>query len=97
MQSDLSTSLGFFLDSDQFKEKDQATYGLLNPRKTQELRGIFMLEPFDPSRIPVLMVHVLWSSPGTWMPMFNDLRSFPELRKNYQFWFYQYPTVSRFG
>jgi pimeloyl-ACP methyl ester carboxylesterase len=96
MQSDLSTSLGFFLDSEQFMEKDQATYGLINPRKTQELRGIFMLEPFDPSRIPVLMVHGLWSSPSTWMPMFNDLRSFPELRKHYQFWFYQYPTGQPF-
>ncbi len=96
MQSDLSTSLGYFLDSEQFKEKDNATDGLLNPRKNQELRGIFMLEPFDPSRIPVLMVHGLWSSPSTWMPMFNDLRSFPELRKNYQFWFYQYPTGQPF-
>lgn len=96
MQSDLSTSLGFFLDSEQFKEKDQPTYGFLNPRQTQDHRGIFMLEPFDPSRIPVLMVHGLWSSPSTWMPMFNDLRSFPELRKNYQFWFYQYPTGQPF-
>ena len=96
MQSDLSTSLGYFLDSDQFRKKDQATLGLLDPRKTQELRGVFMLEPFDPSRIPVLMVHGLWSSPNTWMPMFNDLRSFPELRKNYQFWFYQYPTGQPF-
>lgn len=96
MQSDLSTALAHFLDSKKFKEKDQATLGLLNPRKTQELRGIFMLEPFDPNRIPVLMVHGLWSSPSTWMPMFNDLRSFPELRKNYQFWFYQYPTGQPF-
>jgi pimeloyl-ACP methyl ester carboxylesterase len=24
--------------------------------------------------------------------MFNDLRSFPDLRRNYQFWFYHYPT-----
>jgi len=96
MQSDLSTSLGFFLDSEQFKEKDQATFGLTNPRKAQDHRGVFMLEPFDPSRIPVLMVHGLWSSPSTWMPMFNDLRSFPELRKNYQFWFYQYPTGQPF-
>lgn len=28
--------------------------------------------------------------------MFNDLRSFPELRKNYQFWFYHYPTGQPF-
>ena len=34
--------------------------------------------------------------PGHLMPMFNDLRSFPELRRNYQFWFYHYPTGQPF-
>ncbi len=96
LQTDLSTSLAYFLDSPQFRQTDSATKGFLNPQKTDEHRGIFMLEPFDPSRIPVVMVHGLWSSPVTWMPMFNDLRSFPELRKNYQFWFYQYPTGQPF-
>ena len=96
LQSDLSTSLAYFLDSPQFRQKDSATEGLINPNKTDKHRGIYMLEPFDPTRIPVVMVHGLWSSPVTWMPMFNDLRSFPELRKNYQFWFYQYPTGQPF-
>jgi pimeloyl-ACP methyl ester carboxylesterase len=96
LETDLSTSLAFFLDSPQFRETSQATLGLLNPQKTQEHRGIYMLEPFDPQKIPVLMVHGLWSSPVTWMPMFNDLRSFQELRENYQFWFYQYPTGQPF-
>ncbi len=96
LQTDLSTSLAYFLDSPQFRQKDSATQGLLNPQKTESHRGLYMLEPFDPARIPVVMVHGLWSSPATWMPMFNDLRSFPELRKNYQFWFYQYPTGQPF-
>jgi hypothetical protein len=96
LQTDLSTSLAYFLDSPQFREKSHATMGLLNPQETQKHRGIYMLEPFDPERIPVIMVHGLWSSPVTWMPMFNDLRSFQELRENYQFWFYQYPTGQPF-
>ncbi len=96
LQTDLSTPLAYFLDNPKFREKTNGTLGLLNPAKTSELGGIYMLEPFDPKRIPVLMVHGLWSSPLTWMPMFNDLRSFPELRRNYQFWFYQYPTGQPF-
>jgi pimeloyl-ACP methyl ester carboxylesterase len=44
----------------------------------------------------VVMVHGLWSSPLTWMHMFNDLRSFPEVRERYQFWFYLYPTGQPF-
>ena len=55
-----------------------------------------MLEPYDPNRIPVLMVHGLWSSRSTWMDMFNDLRSFPEIRERYQFWFYVYPSGQPF-
>ncbi|QDV21744.1 esterase/lipase family protein [Aureliella helgolandensis] len=96
LQTDLSTSLAYFLDSDQFRETDQATLGLIDPQRSQKHRGIFMLEPFDPKRIPVVMVHGLWSSPVTWMPMFNDLRSFAKIRENYQFWFYQYPTGQPF-
>lgn len=96
LQTELTTALAFFIDSPQFQAKNQATAGLLNPHDAQQSRGIYMLEPFDPKRIPVLMVHGIWSSPKTWMPMFNDLRSFAELRKNYQFWFYHYPTGQPF-
>jgi triacylglycerol esterase/lipase EstA (alpha/beta hydrolase family) len=96
IQSDLSTPLAHFLENPRFKEQTNSTTGLLFPDQSQKLRGVYMLEPFDPNRIPVLMVHGLWSSPMTWMPMFNDLRSFRELRKNYQFWFYQYPTGQPF-
>lgn len=96
LETDLTTPLAFFLDSPQFRKKNMATAGLLNPEARQEARGLFMLEPYDPQRIPVLMVHGLWSSPLTWMDMFNDLRSFPELRQRYQFWFYLYPTGQPF-
>ncbi len=96
LQSDLSTPLAYFLDNPKFREQTNSTLGLRDPHKTEKLRGIYMLEPYDPNRIPVVMVHGLWSSPLTWMPMFNDLRSFQELRRNYQFWFYQYPTGQPF-
>ncbi len=96
LQSDLSTPLAYFLDNPKFREQTDSTLGLRDPHKSEKLRGIYMLEPYDPNRIPVVMVHGLWSSPLTWMPMFNDLRSFQELRRNYQFWFYQYPTGQPF-
>ena len=58
--------------------------------------GLYMVQPYEPGKIPVLMVHGLWSSPMTWMEMFNDLRSQPEIRDRYQFWFYLYPTGQPF-
>ena len=54
--------------------------------------GLFLLEPYNPNKIPVVMVHGLMSSPVTWIEMFNDLRGRPEIRDRYQFWFFQYPT-----
>lgn len=96
LETDLSTPLAFFLDSPEFRSRNKATEGLIKPHRVQGKRGLYMLEPYDPNRIPVLMVHGLWSSPMTWMDMFNDLRSFPEIRERYQFWFYLYPSGQPF-
>ena len=54
--------------------------------------GIYMLEPLSLKKTPVVMVHGLMSSPETWVEMFNDLRGKKEIRENYQFWFFKYPT-----
>ena len=96
LETDLTTPLAFFLDSPDFRKRNKATEGLVDPHHSQSKRGLYMLEPYDPNRIPVLMVHGLWSSPMTWMDMFNDLRSFPEIRERYQFWFYLYPSGQPF-
>ncbi len=96
LETDLTTPLAHFLDTPDFRKRNEPTEGLLNPNNTLERRGLYMLEPYDPERIPVLMVHGLWSSPMTWMDMFNDLRSFPEVRERYQFWFYLYPSGQPF-
>ena len=96
LETDLTTPLAYFLDSPEFRKRNQALEGLINPADSIKNRGLYMLEPYDPNRIPVLMVHGLWSSPLTWMDMFNDLRSFPEIRDRYQFWFYLYPSGQPF-
>jgi hypothetical protein len=99
LETDLSTPLAYFLDSPEFQKTDISTLGLLNPGGATEtkVKGLYMVEPYDPAKIPVLMVHGLWSSPTTWMEMFNDLRAYPELRSRFQFWFYLYPTSTRWS
>jgi pimeloyl-ACP methyl ester carboxylesterase len=96
LEADLSTPLAYFLNQPQFQDSDLSTAGLLNPAEAKDLQGLYMLEPYDPNKMPVVMVHGLWSSPVTWMEMFNDLRSDPLVRQNYQFWFYLYPTGQPF-
>jgi pimeloyl-ACP methyl ester carboxylesterase len=96
LESDLTTPLAYALNQKQLRNLDSSTAGLLNPAKTEKLQGLYMLEPYQPGKIPVLMIHGLWSSPITWMEMFNDLRGAPEIRSRYQFWFYLYPSGQPF-
>lgn len=96
LEADLSTPLAYFLNQPQFHEHDISTAGLLHPADVKTLQGLYMLEPYDPQKMPVVMVHGLWSSPITWMEMYNDLRSDPQVRAHYQFWFYLYPTGQPF-
>lgn len=65
---------------------------LLNPEKFAETARIARLQPYDPNKTVVLVVHGLNSSPATWAPMINALRANETIRKNYQFWFYSYPS-----
>ena len=97
LETDLSTPLGYRLEKQQQRPAIlTATLGLLNPERAASIEGLYMIEPYDPQKIPVLMVHGLWSSPMTWMEMFNDLLAYPEIRANYQFWFYLYATGEPF-
>jgi pimeloyl-ACP methyl ester carboxylesterase len=55
-------------------------------------RGLYLLEPYRPGRIPVVLVHGLLSSPVTWAHMVNDLQTDPVIREKYQFWTFFYPS-----
>ncbi|UUO05646.1 alpha/beta fold hydrolase [Blastopirellula sp. J2-11] len=58
--------------------------------------GLFMLEPHQPGRIPVVFVHGLLSAPYTWAAMANEFYAYPELHKRYEIWAFQYPTDEPF-
>lgn len=65
---------------------------MLHPSKYAATAHISRLEPYDPNKTVVLMVHGLMSSPATWFPMLNHLQGNDEIRRKYQFWFFSYPT-----
>jgi pimeloyl-ACP methyl ester carboxylesterase len=65
---------------------------LLNPEKYAHTAAIERLQPYDPDKTVVLVIHGLKDSQATWTPMINKLRGDPVIRKHYQFWFYSYPT-----
>ncbi|HBG21246.1 MAG TPA: hypothetical protein DDY32_18760 [Desulfobulbaceae bacterium] len=51
---------------------------------------VLLIQPYEPGRIPVVFVHGTASSPVWWAEMLNSLRADPQIRKKFQFWFYQY-------
>ena len=64
----------------------------LNPEKFAHTAAIERLQPYDPNKTIVLVIHGLMDSQATWTPMINKLRGDPVIRKHYQFWFYSYPS-----
>ncbi len=90
LETDLTTPLAYFLNRTDLASGEWT--GFLRADRLRDQTGIYLFEPYQPGKIPVLMVHGLLSSPLTWAPLFNELRADPELRKHYQFWFYRYPT-----
>ncbi len=84
-----------------------AGYGLWLARSgfaTQSLRTLFgreqgidhphlyMMQPWDPDRRIILMLHGLASSPEAWVNVANELLGDETLRRNYQIWQVYYPT-----
>jgi pimeloyl-ACP methyl ester carboxylesterase len=90
LETDLTTPLAYFLSKTDLEEVELA--GFFRPDSLRNRTGIYLFEPYQPGKIPVVMVHGLLSSPLTWTPMFNELQGDPAIRKHYQFWFYLYPT-----
>ncbi|MGE4564229.1 MAG: esterase/lipase family protein [Victivallaceae bacterium] len=65
---------------------------MVNADKMSSMEGLFELTPYDPDKIPVLLVHGLMSHPRTWTQLVNSLLSDPRIRKHYQFWLFSYST-----
>ena len=90
LESDLSTPLAYM-----WAKTDLSKYrwsGLLRPEQNLERAGLMLIRPYEPRKIPVVMVHGLASSPLAWIPMLNDLLRDPRIQDKYQFMLYLYPT-----
>lgn len=68
---------------------ESGTKGLWAPLTTARLYGlgIYFLEPYQPSKIPVILVHGIGGTPRIWEPLIASLD-----RKRYQPWIFSYPS-----
>jgi pimeloyl-ACP methyl ester carboxylesterase len=90
LAADFTVPLAVMLESTDPKKHELAR--LLNPEKYAHTAAIERLQPYDPNKTIVLVIHGLMDSQATWTPMINKLRGDPVIRRNYQFWFYSYPS-----
>jgi triacylglycerol esterase/lipase EstA (alpha/beta hydrolase family) len=65
---------------------------MLHPAAMSDRPGIFLTEPYDPGKIPVLMVHGLQSTPFAFVDLVKAIRSDPEISKRFQVWTFSYAT-----
>ena len=59
--------------------------GLTRPR-------IYLMQPYDPNRRTIIMLHGLASSPEAWINVANEVLGDETLRRSYQIWQVYYPT-----
>ena len=90
LEVDLTTPLAYMwsrTDLDRYRWT-----GLLRPEQALERANLLLIRPYEPGKIPVVMVHGLISTPLAWIPMLNELLRDPVIQSKYQFMLYMYPT-----
>jgi pimeloyl-ACP methyl ester carboxylesterase len=92
LKRDLSAPIAYVLSN----ANRQYLSGFFQPGTTPEDSGLFMIEPFQPDKIPVVFVHGLLSDPYTWANIANELLARPEILKRYQIWGFEYDTGEPF-
>jgi len=66
--------------------------GFFDAKEREKVSGIYLHEPYDPNRIPVLLIHGLISVPMIWRDILPEVMSDPEISKRYQVMLFAYPS-----
>lgn len=88
--ADFTAPIGLALA--ELKPRGKEIQHFLKPSDFLESTRLARLQPYDPKKIPILVIHGLGDSQATWAPMIESLRGDPTIRQHYQVWFYSYPT-----
>jgi pimeloyl-ACP methyl ester carboxylesterase len=91
LSQDTTAPYAMLADASQLKQL--AIRNLLVNGKDIGLRqGVYLLEDYDPRKIPVVMLHGLGGSPLVWTRLTNRIQGTPALRARYQVWHVVYQT-----
>lgn len=90
LSANFSASYGLWLNENRLDPV--SLLNLFSQRYQTAQPQLFMLEPYNPNKRVIIMLHGLGSSPATWIGLTNDIFNDPKLRDNYQVWQVFYPT-----
>lgn len=87
--ANFSAGYAKWLSENQFRQ-----LALVQMLATTDVRlpELYMLEPYNPNKKVIIMIHGLASSPSTWVNLTNSLLADPNLQNNYQVWQVFYAT-----
>ena len=66
--------------------------GFFKADQREKVSGIFLSEPYDSKRIPILLIHGLISVPMIWRDIIPELMSDPGISRRYQVMVFGYPS-----
>ena len=70
----------------------QSLRSLLGREQGIDRPHLYLMQPYDPDRRIILMIHGLASSPEAWVNVANELMGDERIRARFQVWQFYYPT-----
>ena len=89
LAADFSAPLAYYPSPN---ETIEGLMGALRVSHYMDKTGLYMLDPYDPDRIPLIFVHGLISTARMWRNVINEIETDPTLRGRFQCWVFNYPT-----
>lgn len=90
LAANFTAGYGLWLANSGFAQQSLLT--MVGQGDPLEQARIYLMQPFDPKRQLVIMLHGLGSSPEAWVNVANEVLGDEQLRRNYQIWQVYYPT-----
>ncbi|RDS83528.1 alpha/beta hydrolase [Dyella monticola] len=72
--------------------KRLAWWGMIGGAEVGKRSGLFLLDDYDPNKIPIIMIHGVAGSPLIWARLSNAIMGDPELHRRYQIWHIVYQS-----
>jgi pimeloyl-ACP methyl ester carboxylesterase len=90
LEFDVTAPLAWQLAESRPWDKELSRF--LDPDEAGVSSGVFLANPYEPGKIPIVFVHGTASSPARWAEVLNELNDDGLIASRCQFWVYRYAS-----